>query len=136
MKIAVVYYSGTGNTEQMADALKAALAAKGSVDVFTSADFDAATTADYDALALGCPAMGDEVLEEGEFEPLFADMEGALSGKKVILFGSYGWGDGQWMRDWVERTEGDGATVVANVICQDAPDDTAIADLEAAAAAL
>ena len=136
MKIALVYYSGTGNTEQMADTLKAALAAKGTVDSYTSAEFDAASTANYDVLALGCPAMGDEVLEEGEFEPLFADMEGSISGKKVILFGSYGWGDGQWMRDWVERCENDGATVVASVICQDAPDDTANSELEAAAAAL
>ena len=136
MKIALVYYSGTGNTEQMADALKASLAAKGTVDCFTSAEFDAASTSGYDALVLGCPAMGDEVLEEGEFEPLFSDMESSLSGKKMILFGSYGWGDGQWMRDWVERCENDGATVVANVICQDAPDDTAMAELEAAAAAL
>ena len=136
MKIALVYYSGTGNTEQMADALKAALAAKGTVDAYTSAEFDAASAADYDVLALGCPAMGDEVLEEGEFEPMFADMEASLSGKKVILFGSYGWGDGQWMRDWVERCGNDGAEVVANVICQDAPDDTATAELEAAAAAL
>lgn len=76
-------------------------------------DTDACRAASYDALALGCPAMGGEVLEESEFEPFFSELEGKLSGKKVALFGSYDWGDGQWMRDWQQRTEAAGAKLVA-----------------------
>ena len=80
---------------------------------------------DYDALALGCPAMGNEVLEESEFEPFFASIEGELSGKKVLLFGSYGWGDGQWMCDWEERTKAAGAEIVGGkgYIVNDVPTD-------------
>ncbi len=79
----------------------------------------------YDVVAFGCPAMGAEQLEESEFEPMFSDLEGSLNGKKIALFGSYGWGDGQWMRDWVERAQGDGAQVFGGegLICNEAPDD-------------
>ena len=82
-----------------------------------------------DAIALGCPAMGAEVLEESEFEPFFAQLEGSLGGKQVALFGSYGWGDGQWMRDWWERTEADGALLVGSegLIVQEAPDEDGLA---------
>ena len=68
----------------------------------------------YDKLALGCPSMGDEVLEEDEMEPFFTALEGKISGKKVVLFGSYDWGDGQWMRDWAERTKKAGAILAAD----------------------
>ena len=78
--------------------------------------FGASDVAGYDAFAFGCPAMGDEILEEDTFEPMFSAVEGSLGGKKVLLFGSYDWGDGQWMREWVERTSGDGAEVVDSVI--------------------
>ena len=100
MKIAVIYWSGTGNTEAMAQAVADGAGA----ELIEVSDFSG-SIADYDALALGCPAMGDEVLEEDVFEPFFAGIESALSGKKVALFGSYGWGDGQWMRDWEERCQ-------------------------------
>ena len=127
-KIAVVYWSGTGNTERMADQIAESARKTGKeVDVFTSADFTADMTDNYDAIAFGCPSMGDEVLEETEFEPMFNECKNKLSGKKIALFGSYGWGDGEWMRDWVERMTAAGATVVGGegVICQDAPDDDA-----------
>ena len=125
-KIAVIYWSGTGNTEAMADLVASAAAAAGaSVDKFTASEFNTASAGDYTGFALGCPAMGAEQLEESEFEPMFSDLEGSLNGKKVALFGSYGWGDGQWMRDWVERAQGDGAQVFSGegLICNEAPDD-------------
>ena len=85
------------------------------------------------AFALGCPAMGAEVLEESEMEPFVTELEASVSGKTIGLFGSYGWGDGEWMRDWVDRMTAAGATVAGGegVICQDAPDDDAKADCEA-----
>lgn len=125
-KIAVIYWSGTGNTEAMADLVASAAAAAGaSVDKFTASEFNTASAGDYTGFALGCPAMGAEQLEESEFEPMFSDLEGSLNGKKVAMFGSYGWGDGQWMRDWVERAQGDGAQVFGGegLICNEAPDD-------------
>ena len=125
-KIAVIYWSGTGNTEAMADLVANAAAAGGaSVDKFTAAEFNVSSAGDYTGFALGCPAMGAEQLEESEFEPMFSDLEGSLNGKKIALFGSYGWGDGQWMRDWVERAQGDGAQVFGGegLICNEAPDD-------------
>ena len=124
MAIAVVYWSGTGNTAAMAEAVAAAAGA----ELFEVTAIDAAKAAEYDKLALGCPAMGAEVLEEADFEPFFTELEGKLSGKKVALFGSYGWGDGQWMRDWNDRCVAAGATVVAEpVIVNETPDDDGLA---------
>ena len=125
-KIAVIYWSGTGNTEAMADLVANAAAAAGaSVDKFTASEFNTASAGDYTGFALGCPAMGAEQLEESEFEPMFASLEGSLNGKKVALFGSYGWGDGQWMRDWCERVKEDGAVLFSEegLICNETPDD-------------
>ncbi len=92
-------------------------------------DVDAGQALSYPKLALGCPAMGAEVLEEAEFEPFFSQLEGRLSGKSLALFGSYGWGDGQWMRDWVQRTEQAGASVYQGqgLIVNETPDDDALA---------
>lgn len=98
MKTAVIYWSGTGNTEQMASAIAEGAGA----ELFTISEFSGDIAA-YDRIAFGCPAMGDEVLEESDFEPFFSDVEGTLNGKTIALFGSYGWGDGQWMRDWEDR---------------------------------
>ena len=128
-KVAIVYWSGTGNTEQMAQAVAEGVKnAGGEADVLTCAEFDSAKLADYGAVAFGCPAMGAEQLEEGEFEPMFADLEGSLSGVKVALFGSYGWGDGEWMRSWESRCNDDGANLACeSVICNEAPDDDALA---------
>ena len=132
-KAAVVFYSGSGNTEAMADVIVNALGA----DKIAAENFSAAKVADYDAIAFGCPAMGDEVLEESVFQPMWDDVKGSLAGKKVALFGSYGWGDGQWMRDWEADAQANGVTLACdNVICNEAPDDEATAALEALAQAL
>lgn len=132
-KTAVVYWSGTGNTEAMAQAV----AESAGAELFACADFDAAKVDEFDAIAFGCPSMGAEQLEEDEFEPLFAACEAKLSGKKIALFGSYGWGDGEWMRNWQEQCEGDGAVLVAEpVICNDAPDDEALVACKALGAKL
>lgn len=137
-KVAVVYWSGTGNTEAMANEVaEGAKAAGAEVEVLTAADFSADAMDSYDAVAFGCPAMGDEVLEESEFEPMFTDCEAKLSGKKIGLFGSYGWGDGQWMRDWEEKCKDAGAVLAADaVMCQDAPDDEAVDNCKALGEAL
>lgn len=133
-KIAVVYWSGTGNTEAMAQKVAdGAREAGARVDLFTAAEFGEEQMADYDVVAFGCPSMGSEQLEDSEFEPMFNSCEGQLKGKKIALFGSYGWGDGEWMRNWEEQCASDGAVLAAeSVICNEAPDD----DAQAACAAL
>lgn len=137
-KIAVVFWSSTGNTEAMANAVaEGAKNAGADVTVYTATDFTASMVDNYDAIAFGCPAMGAEVLEENEFEPMFQDCEGKLAGKKIALFGSYGWGDGEWMRNWEDTCRNDGANLVCNsVICQETPDDDAEADCRSLGAAL
>lgn len=123
MKTAVIYWSGTGNTEAMAKAVADGAGA----ELFSVSAFSG-DVADYDAVAFGCPAMGAENLEEGEFEPFFEGIESKLSGKKVALFGSYGWGDGEWMRNWEERAKNDGAILVGGegLIVNETPDDEAL----------
>ena len=127
MKTAVIYWSGTGNTEAMAKAV----AEGANAELFTVSEFSG-NIADYDVIAFGCPAMGAEVLEEDTFEPFFANIEGSLSGKKVLLFGSYGWGDGEWMRNWYDRTEAAGAELIGDegVIVNEAPSDDDLANLK------
>ena len=116
-RVAVVYWSDTGNTEAMAKAVAAGVQnAGGEADLIFADSFGAGDVGSYDAFAFGCPAMGSEILEEDVFDPMFSSVEGSLSGKKVLLFGSYDWGDGQWMRDWSDRVSSDGAEVVASVI--------------------
>lgn len=126
-KVAVVYWSGTGNTEAMANAVADGAKGKGAeVSLLTASEFNSSALATYDAVAFGCPAMGAENLEESEFEPMFTDCEGSLSGKKIALFGSYGWGSGEWMDDWADRCKNAGAVLAADpVICNEAPDDDA-----------
>ena len=134
MKKAVIYWSGTGNTEAMANAVAEGVTEKGAeASTFTASDFSADKVAEFDAIAFGCPAMGAEVLEEGEMEPFVAEVETFANGKKIGLFGSYGWGDGQWMRDWEERMKQAGATVVGGegVICHETPDEDGLADCRA-----
>ena len=100
---AVVYWSGTGNTEAMAKKIAEGIESAGvKADIFTATDFSAAMTDSYDAIAFGCPSMGAEQLEENEFEPMFESCKPKLNGKRIVLFGSYGWGDGEWMRIWEE----------------------------------
>ena len=137
-KAAVVYWSGTGNTEEMANQVAAGAKAAGAdVSVFTSADFNADMVAQFDAIAFGCPSMGAEELEETEFAPMFDACEPKLRGKKIALFGSYGWGDGEWMRNWEERCSQDGANLASgSVICNEAPDEEALSACRALGAAL
>ena len=100
-KIAIVYWSGTGNTEAMANLVAEGVAsAGGQADLLTPELFDAGQVGNYTAIAFGCPSMGTEQLEEAEFEPMFTAVRPSLSGKTIGLFGSYGWGDGEWMRAW------------------------------------
>jgi flavodoxin short chain len=130
-KINVIYWSQTGNTEMMANAIAKAISESGK-----EAEVVNVTNASVDELrnsvvfAIGCPAMGAEVLEEDEMEPFVAEVEKIASGKKIALFGSYGWGDGQWMRDWEERMVNAGASIVngEGLICQEEPDDAALSE--------
>ena len=137
-KAAVVYWSTSGNTEAMANEVAEGAKSAGlEVSVIEAGSFSADQLGEFDAVAFGCPAMGDEVLEESEFEPLFAECEDHLAGKKVVLFGSYGWGDGQWMRDWEERCREHKVELAAqSVICQDAPDDEGVEKCRALGEAL
>ena len=127
-KIAVVYWSGTGNTEAMAMAVAEGARGKGAeASVIPAAGFSPEQIGAYSAIAFGCPSMGSEQLEESEFEPMFAACEGRLSGKNIALFGSYGWGDGEWMRSWEARCGEAGANLVCgSVICNEAPNDEAL----------
>ena len=130
-KVAVVYWSGTGNTEAMANAvLKGVKAGGAEAELFQVDDFNADDMSKYNGFAFGCPAMGDEVLEEDSFEPFFTDAEAKLKGVPVVLFGSYGWGGGVWMENWFERTKDAGANIVGNVISENAPDADSLADCE------
>ena len=126
-KVAVVYWSGTGNTEAMANKVaEGAKAAGAEVEVISADDFDGTDISGFDGVAFGCPAMGDEELEDSVSQPVFEACEAKLAGKKVALFGSYGWGDGEWMRSWEEKCQNDGvALAVDSVICNEDPDDEA-----------
>ncbi len=137
-KVAVCYWSGTGNTEAMAEAVAAGIRQAGAeAELFTPADVTGDTLDGFDAIAFGCPAMGAEVLEEDEFQPMFDQYQSKLSGKKIALFGSYGWGDGEWMRSWEETCRNCGAVLACDsVICQEAPDEEAQADCHRLGAAL
>lgn len=132
-KVAVVFWSATGNTETMANCV--AEGANGTI--VPCSEMNAAKLAEFDAVAFGCPAMGAEQLEESEFEPMFAACEGRLSGKNIALFGSYGWGDGEWMRSWESRCDDAGANMVCDsVICNETPDDEALSACRELGAAL
>ena len=132
-KVAVIYWSGTGHTEAMAEAV-----VKGADGVLlTCAEVPEDAAAQYDAFALGCPAMGSEELEEDEFGPLFEKLAPSLAGKKVALFGSYGWGDGEWMRTWEDNCRAAGIVLACDsVTCQEDPDADALAACEALGASL
>lgn len=135
-KVAVIYWSGTGNTEAMANAVaEGAKAAGAEVDLLTCADVSSVNG--YTGVALGCPAMGAEELEDGEFEPMLESIESSLSGKKVALFGSYGWGGGDWMTSWEERCAGKGISLAAeSVKCNNTPDEDGLAACRALGAAI
>ncbi|MFP3154871.1 flavodoxin [Lachnospiraceae bacterium ZAX-1] len=127
-KIYVVYWSGTGNTKTMAELIKAGIEEAGKLaEVVSVSDIKPEVLKDQSVFALGCSAMGSEVLEESEMEPFVSEVEAFAKGKKIGLFGSYGWGDGEWMRDWEERMNNAGAFLVGGegVMANEAPDDEA-----------
>lgn len=130
-KIYVIYWSMSGNTQAMAEAIAKGIndSGKEAVVQYVS-EASVSELQDAKVFALGCPAMGAEVLEEGEMEPFVSEVEGIAAGKKIALFGSYGWGDGQWMRDWEERMSGCGAAIIngAGLICHETPDDAMISE--------
>ncbi len=133
MELAVVYWSGTGHTEAMAKAVAEGAGAA----LYTADEFTPAKAAAVDKVAMGCPAMGSEVLEESEFQPMFDACKGALKGKKAVLFGSFGWGDGEWMRTWEDDCRAAGIELVAeSVTCQDDPDDDVLNQCRALGEAL
>ena len=124
-KIAVIYWSAGGNTEAMAKAIARGISSENvGADVFSVSEFGSKSVNDYEKLALGCPSMGAEVLEECEFEPFLSSIEHGLAGEKVALFGSYGWGDGEWMRTWEQECRtAHIALCCESVICCEAPGD-------------
>ena len=132
-KIYVIYWSMSGNTQAMAEAIAKGIndSGKEAVVQYVS-EASVSELQDAKVFALGCPAMGAEVLEEGEMEPFVSEVEGIAAGKKIALFGSYGWGDGQWMRDWEERMSGCGAAIIngAGLIGHETPDDAMISECE------
>lgn len=128
-KVKIIYWSGTGNTAAMAAAIaEGAKEAGAEAELITAETAGAADVQDAKAIALGCPSMGAEQLEETIMEPLMEELDGAISGKTVVLFGSYGWGSGDWMRDWEDRVSSDGASVWngEGIIANNAPDDDAL----------
>lgn len=130
-KVAIVFWSATGNTETMANCI--AEGAGAAATIVPCGEMNVAKLGEYDVVAFGCPAMGAEQLEESEFEPMYQDLRGSLSGKPVGLFGSYGWGDGEWIRTWAEDAEAAGARLVVEpVMANGSPD----GDAETACAAL
>lgn len=137
-KVAVVYWSGTGNTEAMANAVaEGAKEAGAQVTVFNTEGFSPEAMDDFDAVAFGCPSMGAEVLEETEFEPLFESCKGRLTGKNIALFGSYDWGDGEWMRNWTKVCEDAGANLVCeSLICHLDPKENDVKNCREMGAAL
>lgn len=137
-KVAIVYWSGTGNTEKMAQkAAEGAQSAGAEVTLLLASQFGPDQMDAYDAIGFGCPSMGAEQLEETEFEPMFLACEPKLKGKPIALFGSYGWGDGEWMRLWEKTCQDAGALLVCDyVICNETPDETALEDCFALGKAL
>ncbi len=127
-KVAVVYWSGTGNTEMMANAIVDGVKASGNeAELFTPDAFQGTMVAQYDAIMFGCPAMGGEELEDAEFAPMFDDCKEYLENKPILLFGSYGWGDGEWMREWEESCKELGVELLGDsVICENTPDEDAL----------
>ena len=139
MSVSVVYWSGTGNTEAMANAVAEGIAeAGGEAKLIPVSEANVDELATESAFALGCPSMGVEVLEEEEMEPFVETLESKVGGKNILLFGSYGWGDGEWMRNWIERMKNAGAFMVEEegIIANDAPDDEAVEACKAGGRAL
>lgn len=130
-KINIIYWSGTGNTEKMAEAIKKGIEeAGGEAKLLKVSDANISDVEEVDKIIFGCPAMGQEELEEMEMRPFMDEANKKLSGKKVALFGSYEWADGEWMKTWEEEVEDTGATIVDTLIAYDCPDEDALKECE------
>ena len=132
-QVIVAYWSGTGNTEAMAQAIgKGITEAGGEARVVSMEDISPEELKKCTAFALGCPAMGAEELEDTIVEPFVSEVEKFAAGKRIALFGSYDWGDGEWMRIWADRMKDAGASIVGEegLICNNEPDDAARAECE------
>ncbi len=128
-KVIIVFWTMTGNTGAMADAIGEGVKEAGKEAVLLSpSEVKIEDLKDLPGFAMGCPAMGAEVLEETEMEPFVEAIEGFVKGKTVALFGSYGWGDGEWMRDWEARMQSAGATLLngEGLMAHEAPDEETI----------
>lgn len=140
--VTIVFWSGTGNTAMMAEMIAAGVSEAGkTAQVVPVESVSAADLKEEKAFALGCPSMGEEQLEETIMEPFMEELDSMISGKNVGLFGSYGWGNEEWMRDWEDRIQSDGAVLVngEGVACNGAPDgetEEALKELGRALAAL
>lgn len=134
-KVAIVYWSGTGNTEEMANALLEDCKDLGAeVQLYQASEFNTDEFDKYESVAFGCPAMGDEELEEEEFLPMYESIRPKLSGKPIVIFGSYSWNDGEWMRLWQSQANDDGANLLCDgIIAYEAPDAQVLESLSAAA---
>lgn len=131
MNLLILYWSQTGNTEKMAQIIKEECKSKGSkVEMVFSDDYKNYDIDNFDVIAFGCPAMGDEELEDTSFEPMFSDLENTLSDKKIALFGSYEWNNGEWMGFWKERCSKNNLNVIDTVICYDTPDENSTSDIK------
>lgn len=131
-KVAIIYWSGTGNTEAMANAVAEGVKKQNAeASLIEVSDFDVSTVDEYDAIAFGCPATGDEALEEMEFEPMFEEVKPKLNDKPIALFGSYAWAEGEWMESWEKDCRTANLNLATNsVIAFDLPDEEAIAECE------
>ena len=129
-KVYIIFWTQGGNTGAMASAIGDGVKEAGKEPVFLSpSEAKVSELTELNGFAMGCPAMGCEVLEETEMEPFVSEVESIIKGKKIVLFGSYGWGDGQWMRDWEERMKSAGAIIIGGegIIAHEMPQD---ADIE------
>ncbi len=137
-KVAVIFWSGTGNTEAMAEAIaEGAKGAGAEVCCCSAGDCPEETVLGFDSISFGCPSMGDEILEEDEFQPMWDSIKSKLGGKKVGIFGSYGWGDGEWMRNWEAECNSLGINLVApGFMLNETPDDAGIEECKSFGASL
>ncbi len=129
---AVIYWSGGGNTEEMAKAVTEGIkGGEHQADLILCDAFDPSTVANYEGFAFGCSAQGSEVLEEGQFQPLWDKVKTTIAGKNVVLFGSYGWGGGEFMNLWEEDAQENQVTVVGTAICQESPNSDTLGECSA-----
>ncbi|MBB6625324.1 flavodoxin [Clostridium gasigenes] len=123
----IIYWSGTGNTEDIANLIAKGIEDGGKEAELINISNNSVDNIEEEVVVLGCAAMGNEELEESEFIPALEKLQDTLKSKKVALFGSYGWGDGEWMRIWEESMTSMGIQVLLEpLIINYAPEGEAI----------